>query len=272
MKKFNLEQIKNKKISLVLSGGAAYGIAHLGIIKYLEEKNLKPVEVLGASMGAIVASLYAIGKTFKEIEELTGKVKIKGLYQLKVSLGENKRDYEQLKQFMKKLFGSLKMKDAKIDLKIMTTNVNTGMGKLFTKEDNIYIYEAVLASISVPGLFKPKEIRGVYYIDGGVFSNLPIEYAKEGNIKIACNVINSKKIHKYIKNKNNAISLIHRNLKVVRSTIHYLVENQTNAKAPYIRNLILIEPDLSEFSKVSFQDYKTMIKRGYSEIKKYFRN
>lgn len=272
MKRYNLEEIRDKNVSLILSGGAAYGIAHLGIIKYLEEKEIKPVEVLGASMGAIVAALYSIGKNFKEIEELTSKVKIKGVYQLKVSLGENRKDYDKVKNFMQKLFENRKMKDTNIDLKIMTTNVNTGIGKLFTKEDNVYIYEAVMASIAVPGLFKPKEIKGVYYIDGGVYSNLPVEYAKNGNIKIACNVINSKKTHKYIKNKRNAVSLIHRNLKVVRSTVHYLIENQTNAKAPYIKNLILIEPDLSEFSKVSFQDYKTMIKRGYLEIKKYFKN
>lgn len=272
MEKFSLEQVKEKPVSLVLSGGAAYGIAHLGIIKYIEEKNIQVSEVLGASMGAIVASLYATGKSFKEIEKLTSKVKMKGFYQLKVSIGKNKRDYEQVRNFIKKLFGNKKMKDAKIDLKIMTTNVNTGIGKLFTKKDNVYIYEAVMGSIAVPGLFKPKEIKGVYYIDGGVFSNLPVEYAKEGNIKIACNVINSKKIHEYIKNKNNAISLIHRNLKVIRSTVHYLIENQTNTKVKYIKNLILIEPDLSEFSKISFKDYKIMINRGYTEIKKYFRD
>jgi len=270
MKKFNLEQIRNKKISLVLSGGAAYGIAHVGIIKYIEEKNIPVSEVLGASMGAIVASLYAIGKNAKEIEELTSKVKIKGLYHLKVSLGENRKDYEKVKNFMQKLFENKKIKDAKIDLKIMATNVNTGIGRLFTKEDDVYIYEAVMASIAVPGLFQPKDIGGIYYIDGGVFSNLPVEYAKPRNIKISCNVINSKKTHEYLKTRKNFVSLIYGNLKVLRSTIHYLIENQTNSKVHYIKNLILIEPDLSEFSKVSFQDYELMINKGYTEIKKYF--
>lgn len=270
MKKFSLEQIRGKKISLVLSGGAAYGIAHLGIIKYLEENKIKPVEVLGASMGAIVAGLYAIGKNSKDIEELTSKVKIKGFYQMKISLGESKKDYDQLRSFMKKLFENKKMKDTQIDLKIMTTNVTTGLGKLFTKKDNVYIYEAVMASISVPGLFKPKKIRGTYYIDGGVFSNLPVEYAVKNNIKIACNVINRKKTHEYTREKESFFSLLEGNLKVVRSTIHYLIENQTNAKTPYIKNLILIEPNLSEFSKISFEDYKPMIRRGYNEIKKYF--
>ncbi len=272
MKKFSLGQIRGKKVSLVLSGGAAYGISHIGIIKYLEEKNIKPVEVLGASMGAIVSGLYAIGKNSKEIEELTSKVKIKGFYQMKISLGENKKDYDHLKSFMKKLFENRKMKDTQIDLKIMATNVKTGLGKLFTKVDNVYIYEAVMASISVPGLFKPKKIRGIYYIDGGVFSNLPVEYAQENNIKVACNVINHKKTHEYNQEQQSLFSLLEGNLKVVRSTIHYLIENQTNAKAQYIKNLILIEPNLSKFSKVSFDDYKPMIKRGYDEIKRYFEN
>ena len=65
--------LKSKSIGLVFSGGGSKGLAHAGVIKYLEEKNIKPTQMAGTSAGSIVGALYSWGKTPEEIADMTGK-------------------------------------------------------------------------------------------------------------------------------------------------------------------------------------------------------
>ena len=183
-----IDRLKKHSFTLVLSGGAANGIAHIGVLKVLEENNLQPKEIIGTSIGALIGELYAIGKSPGEIVELLKKIKEIDLFKVKYAHG--KFEYKKLHSFLKDIFKKRKMKDTKIDLKIMTTEMETGQARLFTKEDNFLIYDIVMASISIPGLFGLKKIKNKYYMDGGVVSNLPVEYVKEADIKIASNVIN----------------------------------------------------------------------------------
>lgn len=261
----SIKELREKNFSLVLSGGVALGFAHIGIIKFLEENNLIPDEVLGTSMGALVGALYSIGKNSNEINELLKKAEKLKLFRTKIARG--KIEYSILNNFLKEIFGDLKLKDAKLDLKITATEVNSGNGKIFSKEDDVLILDVVRASISLPGVFSFKKINGIYYMDGGVFSNLPVEYAKEKNIILASNVINNNVKLNY-KLEDKLFSRLKSNWVVYNHLLTYLIKNQTYSKIPYINNLFLIEPDLSKQNRYTLKEYPKSIEIGYNTIKK----
>ncbi len=256
--------LKKNSFSLILSGGVAHGIAHIGVIKFLEENHLFPNEILGTSMGALIGALYSIGKNTSEITDLLKEAENIKLFKAKIHW--EGIEYTVLEGFLKKIFGKLKMKDTKIDLKIMTTEIVTGQGKLFTKEDDVLVLDAVRASISLPGIFEFKKIKDKYYMDGGVFSNLPIEYAKKSNIKVASNVINQNLKLNY--KEDSIIKKIASNFSIYYHLSYYLMENQTYSKTRFIKKLLLIEPDLSSQKRYTLEDYQKSIDIGYRSAKK----
>jgi NTE family protein len=266
-KSISATSLRKNNFSLILSGGVAHGIAHVGVIKFLEENHLIPNEILGTSMGALVGALYSIGKNTTEMTELLKEADNIKLFKAKIHWGSI--EYLILESFLKKIFGNLKMKDTKIELKIMTTDVDTGQGKLFTKEDDVLILDVVRASISIPGIFEFKKINSKYYMDGGVFSNLPIEYAKKLNIKIASNVVNHGLKLNY--KEDSILKKLVSSFSIYYHLAYYLMENQTYAKTKFIQNLLMIEPDLSGQKVYSLENYTKSIEIGYEATKKTIR-
>jgi len=184
--------IKTKQpIALVLSGGAARGIAHIGIIEVLEKNNFEIKSVAGNSMGAFVGAIYASGQLpeFKEWILNLGKKDIIKLADFTVST----------KGFIKgeKLFKKLKyfIPDINIeDLAIPYTAVAADLSNmqevvLSTGE----LKQAVRASIAIPGLFKPTYIESKVLVDGGIVNPIPLNRVKrtEGDLLVA-SFVNSK--------------------------------------------------------------------------------
>ncbi len=269
-KKYKITDLKKNDFSLILSGGSSYGISHIGVLKFLEKNELKPKEIIGTSMGSIIGALFALGKDAREIKKLLKKINNMGI--LEIHYLPIQKDYEKLHDFLKEIFGQRKISDCQINLKIIATKLATGEGKIFTKKDEIYLCDAVMASISIPGIFPAKIINKEKYIDGGVFSNLGIEFAKKKNIKLASNAINQTKKYIEIESKRKFLGLIKKRVNVLKYSIHYLLENQTKAKIPFIKKLILIEPNLNGFKKYLFDGYEKMIDIGYTETRRYFQN
>jgi len=159
------------EIGLALSGGGVRGVAHLGLIKALEENNIKIKALSGTSAGAIICAFYGSGYTVEETLEvilniktikflrpalsMTGLLKMKNLYKaLEEFLPEN--DFSKLK----------------IPVTIAATNIRTGLTEYFDKGNLI---GAVCASSCIPVLFDPIEYNGQLYVDGGILNNLPSE-------------------------------------------------------------------------------------------------
>ena len=157
-------------VGLVLSGGAARGFAHLGVLKALEEKGLKPDIISGVSAGAIAGAFYADGYTPEAI--------------LKIYMGRNLFDFMQItiprtglfkltgmKNVLKKYLRARRFEELKIPLVVTATNLNEGKAVFFREGDLI---DAILASSAVPVLFETVNINNVEYIDGGITNNLPL--------------------------------------------------------------------------------------------------
>lgn len=268
---YKLSKLKTNNFSLVLSGGSSLGLAHIGAIKFLEKNYLSPSEIIGTSMGSIIGSLYALGENSKSIQEKIKNLKTQDLFEIKYLQG--RIEYKKAKALLKTIFQDKKISDAKIPLKIIATKLKNGEEKIFTKNDNIKIYDAILASTAIPGILNVQKIKNEIYIDGCVSSNLPLEAAKKNNIKLAINVINNKgKNYEYKNPKNNFLKNIITKFEILRRSSRYYIINQTQTKINTAKKLILIEPNLKRFDPFKLTNHKKIIRAGYLETKKYFDN
>ncbi|EPZ49404.1 phospholipase, patatin family [Bacteriovorax sp. BAL6_X] len=160
----------NTKIGLALGGGAAKGIAHIGVLKAFEEQNIPISYISGTSVGAIVASYYAFGKNYNDFLSLAKKLN----YKDSISLTIPKKGFfstKSIREMLIKDLGDVNIEDAKIPLAICTTDISTGEQVVFYKGN---LADAVCASVCVPGAFVPQVINGRTLVDGGITENVPV--------------------------------------------------------------------------------------------------
>lgn len=160
-----------KEIGLVLSGGGARAIAHIGFIKVLLENNIVPTKVAGTSAGALVSALYAAGYSPKEMLTFFEQTPL-----LKFSLyALNKpgiMDSEKYILFFKKFFPDNSFESLKLPLTVTATNLIEAKLDFFNSGELI---KPLIASSAIPPIFSPVEIKGNLYADGGILNNFPVE-------------------------------------------------------------------------------------------------
>lgn len=162
--------LQGDSIGLILSGGGTKGLAHAGALKFLDEKNIRPNQIAGTSAGAIVAALYAWGKSPEEILALFQSISLfhwKHLTFKKAGL----IDSESFKSYFDAVFKDAVLGDLKIETHITATDMINGSLKIFGPETKIV--DAVVASAAYPGLLSPYEIEGNWYSDGGILNHFP---------------------------------------------------------------------------------------------------
>jgi NTE family protein len=196
-------------IGLVLDGGGALGIAHIGVLKWFEENRIPVDRLTGTSMGSLIGALYATGRSADEIEEVATGAELPNIFHLSV-------DYDQLNYRRREdrrempgalqlgLKGGISLRNAlltdrglnaflhdefnrydgdrvrfdelPIPFRCVATDLNTLRPVVFYGGS---IPLAVRASISIPGIFPPVKYRGHYLVDGAIMENLPTEVAKK---------------------------------------------------------------------------------------------
>lgn len=160
----------NTKVGLALGGGAAKGIAHIGVLRAIEEKDIKIHCISGTSIGALIASYYAFGKTPTEIEKLIPELNFRKVMKLTLPR-KGFISTERIEEMVLRDIGPVNIEEARIPLAIMTTDIRTGEAVVL---DRGPLYKAVCASVSVPGIFIPTEHRGRVLVDGGLVENVPV--------------------------------------------------------------------------------------------------
>jgi NTE family protein len=161
----------DKKIGLVLSGGGARGIAHLGVIKALEETGLQFSSISGTSAGSIIGALYSYGYSTNDILKII--IEIKAFKFLKPALNmKGLLKMDVIHKFLEQYIQNDSFETLKIPLHIAATNVKKGETTYFNSGSLI---KAICASSCIPVLFQPVELNGDLYIDGGILNNLPVE-------------------------------------------------------------------------------------------------
>ena len=177
-----------KKISLVLSGGGARGIAHIGVLEELEKQGYEIHSITGTSMGAVVGGIYAAGKIkeFKKWILDLDKIDIFKLVDFTFfNSGFIKGDkvFKELSTFIE----DNQIQNLSIKFSATATDLVTRKEVLFTEGS---LYNAMRASIAIPNVITPVKNEGSILVDGGVVNNIPVNHAQriDKDLLIAVNV------------------------------------------------------------------------------------
>ncbi|WP_121964589.1 patatin-like phospholipase family protein [Myroides sp. N17-2] len=274
------------KVGLVLSGGGAKGLAHIGVLKVLEEEGVKVDYIAGTSMGAIVGGLYASGYTATELDSIFNSIDVSALIKdyiprISKSFYEKKNDeiyalslpFDNFKigfpkalsrgmynyNLMNRLLAHVRHVDDFSKLKIpflcIATDLETGEGVVLKKG---YLPQVILASGAFPSLFAPVEIDGKYLIDGGVVNNYPIDQLREmgADIVIGVDVQDDLKTIKEIQGAPDLLLQIS----------NYSTIRQMKDKLP--KTDVYIKPDIVGYTVVSFDEGEPIISRGVNAANK----
>lgn len=265
-----------KDITLVLSGGGARGIAHIGVIEELVKLNVNIASISGTSMGALIGGIYAVGKLeeFKQWMLKVNRTKIFKLIDFSFStqgLVKGERIFNEIKEFIT----DVNIEDLPIKYTATAFDIANGREVVFDKGS---LYNAIRASISIPTIFTPLTLGDSVFIDGGVVNNIPINTAKRVqndiviavnvNAGISDNVVYFSEIEQLIKQDKGTNKTSHR----INKNINYffLVNNSLVTMTNHISNLILEKypPDvLVEIPRngagiFEFYNAKTIINSG----------
>jgi len=243
-----------EKIGLVLSGGGARGIAHIGIIKVLRENNIPINVIAGSSMGAFVGAAYSASLNIDEIEKkalMFNQKKFFHLYDFSLKSGLIKG--EKVEQFIKSFIKANDFSELKIPLVVNATDLSTGKEVIFNKGNLIH---AVRASMNFPGFFVPKKINNHYLVDGGVVNPMPISLLQDKNVDT---IIVSDTLDRRTKIRENP-SLF----EVVKQAVDILQSELGDSKLRNCQNkkIIVIESDVGDFDLFDFNHNAEIIKLG----------
>jgi NTE family protein len=166
---------RTPSIGLALGGGFARGIAHIGVLKVLEEENIPVRIVTGTSVGALIGAAYCSGLSIGELEDLAHKVRFTSFARWTLSrYGFASND--RMVSFLTRTLKAKTFEELKIPLGVTATDFNTGEGVVFHSGS---IIDPVRASCAYPGMFLPVEIRGRYLVDGMLSHPVPTRPVRE---------------------------------------------------------------------------------------------
>lgn len=252
-----------KNFTLVLGSGGIKGLAHIGILKYLEEINETPDLIIGSSMGALVGALYCNGYSSEKIKELL--LTSRSLKLLDFSLfNESLIGGKKIDDFLKKHL-DLDFKDLKIPLIVNALNIKNGEE---IKLDSGKVWEAVRASISIPGVFKPVNKDNMILVDAGFTIPTPVNFIPKSKKVIVIDVVSA------------LLELDNPNLlDVLRQSLYVSQKNAAQrTKELFLEQskfdeFIYVKVDLAKYFALNFlkkdEEYIKIINKGYDYAKKH---
>jgi NTE family protein len=274
------------KTALVLSGGGAKGFAHIGVLKVLEQHDVKIDFIVGTSMGCIIGSLYALGYTADQIEDFVvhqdwinlfsdlsprrylpmyqkdenekyiGSVPLSGKRSvLPAGFIKGQKVYDL---FSSATWQAKKIRDFKklpIPLYCVATDIETGTAVLL---DSGNMADVMRASMSIPGVFVPMEIGGKMYIDGGVANNFPTDEAK----KLGAKHIVGVDVRAPLKKQEDIKSFF----AVLEQSVSYYDSERWKANRKLCT--VLVEPDTKDYDMMDFDKFNELIILGKKEAEK----
>lgn len=242
-----------KNIGLALGGGGVLGAAHIGALRAMEEQEIEIEYISGTSIGAFVAVFYAFGNKSDKIEEIVSE--LEWLDISRVSLSRyGLLSIERLGDLITEYLGNKNIEDAQIPLTIVATDIYTGEKVVFDKGS---VADAVMASMSVPGIFQPLEINGKMLVDGGIAENVPVKTVQEMGAGYVIGIdLNAK--HNYEKPANI--------IDVIMNSLHFLIKVSDELQTKEAD--LLIKPDLSRFNRSDIEQISELMSKGYDDTKK----
>jgi len=278
---------KHLKIGLALSGGGAKGFAHIGVLKVFKEEGIPINMISGTSMGSIIGSLYAIGYTPKQIEDIvlstdwnilfndsyrinpqniSNSVSSKDTYLItfpfnghKLQLPSGLIDGQNISMLLYRLM--LPYHDVHdftklpIPFSAVATDLATGKAHTFTHG---YLPDAVRASSAMPTIFKPVKIDGKTYIDGGISRNIPAEDVHN----LGADLVISSNVGKPIKPVDSLNTFVD----ILFQSVGF--HQQESDKKQIEKSDFYIRPQINQFTSFSYDNAQKIIKKGEEAARK----
>lgn len=241
--------MKAKKIGLALSGGTARSVAHIGVIKALEDNDIKIDYLSGTSGGSLVAILHAAGRTVAELTELAEGMRwrnLAGLTLPKLGLLSS----EKISDFITDEIGDISFADLAIPTAVVAVDLTAGEKYVF-RDGKVGV--ACRASSSIPQIYGPVEIDGRMIVDGGLIEYLPIETLSGfGDIfKLGVNLgrrISHPKTPRHL-------------LEVVMQVMGFIA-HQNSRDSERLADFV-IYPNVERFSPFGLKEASSIIAEGY---------
>lgn len=264
----------------MLSGGGAKGVAHIGVLKAMEEAGLTPDYITGTSMGSIVGGLYSIGYSADELAKiiegidwdlyLTNKIPLDkvtfeekyyyGRYLLDFFIDNKKLQFpkgviegQALREFFsnrtRPVHGVNSFNDFPIPFACVATNIATGE-PVVLKEGSLAT--AMRASMAIPSIFTPVRIDSLLLVDGGLVRNMPVPEVLDMGVDIVIGVFVSDDLQP-AEELNSAVKILSQSA---------FITSAFDSREQLEKCDILIQPDLEGFSTGSFQEASQILQRG----------
>ncbi|AZD20888.1 bifunctional outer membrane translocase [Pseudomonas chlororaphis subsp. aurantiaca] len=275
------------KIGLVLSGGAARGLAHIGVLKALEEQGVKIDAIAGTSMGAVIGGLYASGYKIDELEKLALGIDWQQALSdappredIPFRRKQDDRDFLVKQKLSFRDDGSLGLplgviqgqnlalllesmlahaSDTRdfdklpIPFRAVATDIASGEKVVFRKG---HLPRVIRASMSIPAVFAPVEMDGRLLVDGGMTDNIPLDVARDMGVDIAIVV----DIGTPLRSRQQLATVVD----VLNQSITLMTRrNSEEQLASLHKSDVLIQPPLASFGVTDFGRAQEMIDAGY---------
>jgi NTE family protein len=261
----SVEKEKRPKVALVLGGGGARGIVHIGVLRVFQGERIPIDLIVGTSVGSIVGAFYCAGMSFDKLDKLAKNFGFKditnlGYYPSMITMFLSKKllSNENLEKFMEKNIGKIHFDQLQIPLICVATDLNTGE-RILLREGKVA--PAARASAAIPGIFRPVEYKQRYLVDGGLTENIPVDIAKIFNADIIIAVSVAADI-----TKNNVDNVFWTLLQAIY--IQGMVLDQYNLDMADI----VIRSDVGSVSIIDFSGGYESIDKGFLAAKNSVKN
>lgn len=247
---------RKPKIGLALGSGAAWGVAHIGVLSVIQELQIPISYLSGCSAGAFVGALYAGGVEGEALEACGRDYRWRDVgrfnYVPKMGLATNDR----MTAYLQKRIGNPTFEELRLPLYIVATNLAAGQSRFFNKGP---VIPAVRASCAIPGIFEPVEIDEELYCDGGLLNKVPCKILREAGADLVIGVDLSAP--ETMKPPDDIFEVINRALNIALFS---------QAAADCQSADLIIRPNLAGLSEFGFTQNKQLIERGkqaaYTEL------
>jgi NTE family protein len=249
--------LEKRNLALVLSGGSARGLAHIGVLEVLEENHIPIDAIVGTSMGALIGGLYSAGtlNKFKEKAIHLSDNKFLSLFlSQRIKSGNNKS--ESIAPFLREFTQNKRIEKLPISFTAVATDLKSGKEVFIDKGD---LLKGILASTSIPGVFQPVKLGNKLLIDGGVVDPLPQKYGQLiGDKVISVNAMPDK--FKY-ERESDAFDIISEAVGIMTHELIRLTSTQS-------KRTVFLQLKTNNIKPFDFFHADKLIKLGRKEAKK----
>ncbi|MEJ7668034.1 MAG: patatin-like phospholipase family protein [Casimicrobiaceae bacterium] len=257
-----------QRVALVLGGGGLKGFAHIGALRALEERGIRPSLVAGTSIGSLIAAAYASGIAVEDMERRAIALRKKDLFRIDHVSMVTKRMRSPalylagpLDARVREIVPSTTFRKLKMPLLVNTVDLEHGKQVLWGLPglQDVPVADAVYASCALPGFFPPRVIEGRTCADGGVMTNMPVSSAAQGMDAVIGVDVGSTSLATARRIKDRGFAAIY-----MRAATMMMKHLQSAQLAAWTGPpLLLVRPAVWQFHWFSFAHTRQMIQAGY---------